>query len=69
MKRLATLILVVGLFVAASVALPAQTTRPVIVLEIEGVINPFSARYLERGLQLAEQRDAQLVIITLDTPG
>jgi membrane-bound serine protease (ClpP class) len=44
-------------------------SRPVVLLQVEGVINPFSARYLERGLQLAQQRNAQAVIITLDTPG
>ena len=54
--------------------LPAGSTRadslqPVYILEIDGVINAFSARYLERGLRLAEQNNAQLVIITLDTPG
>lgn len=47
----------------------ADSTQPVYILEIDGVINAFSARYLERGLRLAEQNDAQLVIITLDTPG
>ncbi len=44
-------------------------TEPLVVLEMQGVINPFTARYLERGLRLAEQRGAQGVIITLDTPG
>ena len=53
-----------------SVPVAAQgTSRPVVLLQLEGVINPFSARYLERGLQLAQQQNAQAVIITLDTPG
>ncbi|MCJ7550852.1 MAG: nodulation protein NfeD, partial [Anaerolineae bacterium] len=34
-----------------------------------GVINPFTARYLERGLRLAEQQGAHALIVTLDTPG
>ncbi len=58
------------LFLLLASAYPVQAASdPVIVLEIEGVINPFSARYLDRGLSLAEQQGAQLVIITLNTPG
>jgi membrane-bound serine protease (ClpP class) len=38
-------------------------------LDVEGVINPFTARYLERGLFLAQSAGADLVVVTLDTPG
>jgi len=41
----------------------------VILLEVEGVINPFSARYLDRGLGIAQESDAALVVMVLDTPG
>lgn len=69
MKRYLLLLLLLSLLWAAA-PLPAQAADgPVVLLEIEGVINPFTTRYLERGLRLAEQRGAQLVIITLDTPG
>lgn len=61
---LSVLLLLIGLPMAAQ----AQS-RPVMVLQVEGVINPFSARYLQRGLRLAEQRGVQAVIVTLDTPG
>ncbi len=64
MPILLALLLLTGLHIAAQPA-----SRPVMVLEVEGVINPFSARYLERGLRLANQRGAQALIITLDTPG
>ncbi|HPD41789.1 MAG TPA: nodulation protein NfeD [Anaerolineae bacterium] len=69
MKRYLLLLVLLSLLWAAA-PLPAQAADgPVVLLEIEGVINPFTTRYLERGLRLAEQRGAQLVIITLDTPG
>jgi len=49
---------------------PVQAAdQNVVVLNIEGVINPFTARYLERGLALAEEQNALLVVLTLDTPG
>ena len=67
MKRLKMLVLV-SLLLALATSIWAQTSS-VVVLHVEGVINPLSARYLERGLQLAQQQNAQAVIITLDTPG
>ena len=67
MNKLKTLVILALLL---SVPVTARgASKPVVLLQVEGVINPFSARYLERGLQLAQQRGAQAVIITLDTPG
>ncbi|HDQ35029.1 MAG TPA: nodulation protein NfeD [Chloroflexi bacterium] len=69
MKRYALLLVLMGL-ILTWLPQPVQASNgAIMVLEIEGVINPFTARYLERGLRLAEQRGAQLIIITLDTPG
>lgn len=69
MKRLKVVILLAGVLLTALPSSVQAASRPVLTLEVDGVINPFSARYLERGLQLAEERGAQAVIITLDTPG
>ena len=41
----------------------------VLVLEVEGSINPVVQEYVLRGLKTAAQRDAELVVILLDTPG
>jgi membrane-bound serine protease (ClpP class) len=43
--------------------------REALIIELDGVINPATATFLERGLQEAEKRDVELVIIRLDTPG
>lgn len=48
----------------------AQTELPPVhVIEIKGVINPLTARYLERAVAEAEQAGAGALIVQLDTPG
>ncbi len=49
----------------------AQPTsgRPVVILEVRGVIDPVVAQYVKHGLDTANNTDAQLVVILLDTPG
>ena len=42
---------------------------PVVALNVAGVISPASAEYIGRGLERAEREKAQLVVLTLDTPG
>lgn len=43
--------------------------QSVLVLEIEGVINPLTSRYIERGINLAVQQNVEIIVITLNTPG
>ncbi|MGC9317107.1 MAG: NfeD family protein [Armatimonadota bacterium] len=48
----------------------AAQARPLIIkLPIEGDINPATASYISRGLQMARERNASLLLIELDTPG
>jgi membrane-bound serine protease (ClpP class) len=74
-QRAASL-LVASLFLAgflisgpASHAAAQETTPLVLRLQIDGPISPAVAEYLSRGIRLAEQRGAELVVIELDTPG
>jgi membrane-bound serine protease (ClpP class) len=58
--------------VFAFTALTAQAqfdTPTALVLEIEGPLTPSLAEYLERALAEAEQQNAELVILRLNTPG
>src|SRR3990172_8216236 len=41
----------------------------VIVLDVEGAVAPVMQEYIQRGLEIAERRDADMVILQLDTPG
>ncbi|MFQ5992441.1 MAG: nodulation protein NfeD [Nitrospiraceae bacterium] len=42
---------------------------PVVVATYEGVINPVSAEYLHDALIYAEEQDAEVLVVRLDTPG
>lgn len=73
MRRLAR-ILAAGLMALGMVggllgAAEASGPRPVVVGRIEGVINPITARYVERVIRSAEERRAAAVVFTIDTPG
>ena len=55
-------------------ALPAGSGQPpaqpeVLVLTLDGPLTPASAEYLDRGLALAEQSGADLLVLQLNTPG
>ena len=53
----------------AVAALCAAAPAPVITLSIDGEIGPATADYVHRGLAVASKEGAQLVVLTLDTPG
>lgn len=63
------LLLLGGWLFGAAVPSSASPVRPVMVLEVRGVIDPIVARYVARGIQAARSNDAELVVIQMDTPG
>jgi membrane-bound serine protease (ClpP class) len=67
-----TRILLLLLFIALTAFQPAgaQSDAPlVIVMTADGPIMPPMLEYIQRGIQTAEQRGAEVVIIELNTPG
>ena len=44
-------------------------TQKTIVIGVDGMINPASSGYIERGIDLAEKQNAACLVITLNTPG
>ena len=70
MKRnkalLITLIISLFAFVAA---IPSQEKAPVYTIEVDGIINPATAKFIIDSIDEATQQGAQCLIIQLDTPG
>ena len=63
-------LILIGLLLAASIAVEAQEVNPRIdVLIVKGTINPVLVDYISRGIDQAEADGAQAVIIQMDTPG
>ena len=61
--------LILGLLLVTRASAAAQSEREIVVLTASGPLTPAMLEYLDRGLQLAERREAEALILTLDTPG
>jgi membrane-bound serine protease (ClpP class) len=76
MKTLRNFWILAGLLAVAFFAAPAfsraraQTDSPLIlILKADGVVAPAMSEYIQRGIETAEQRSAELLVIQLNTPG
>ena len=59
----------VGALLLGTVSLAFAADGSVVVLEVRGPITPTVVSYLDRGIAEAERREANAVMIQLDTPG
>ena len=70
MKRIGLLLILVASLLMAFQAVHAQAAQPlVLIMNASGPIEPAMQGYFHRGIQVAEQRNAEALIIQLDTPG
>lgn len=70
MKKLSFLLLTLLLLFPALLPAQAQTDQPqVLAMSVEGPLTPSWVEYLDRGIQRAEQRDIDLIILQINTPG
>lgn len=68
MKKVIPLLFLLSLCTAA-LALKAGEEKSVLVLSVDGVINPVSTEYIEKGIHRANRANMDAVLIELDTPG
>ncbi len=70
-KFVSLLVFLIPLFSSfwTPIARAQEETPQVLVLSLEGPLTPSWIEYLERGIQVAEQRSAEAIILELNTPG
>jgi len=69
MKLLTVLALCCLMVAAGSPQSQAVASRQAFVLEINGVISPATADYIERAFDKANQANTEIILLKLDTPG
>jgi membrane-bound serine protease (ClpP class) len=70
MKRIGLLLIFLAAVLAAFHPAAAQSSEPlVLVMTADGAIFPAMQDYIDRGIKVAEQREAELLVIQLNTPG
>jgi membrane-bound serine protease (ClpP class) len=70
MKRIGFFFVLLAAILAAFQSVHAQTDKPlVLVMTADGPIMPPMLEYIKRGVQIAERRNAEVLIIELNTPG
>jgi membrane-bound serine protease (ClpP class) len=70
LKRNKSLFILSIFFLFAFVAaIPSQEKSPIFTIEVDGIINPATAKFITDSIDEAAQKGGQCLIIQLDTPG
>lgn len=69
MKRFCLFILSMFVVICAGISVHAQEKAPVFVIEVDGIINPATSKFITTSIEQAIENGAQCLIIQLDTPG
>jgi len=69
LKKYSFLLILCFIFFASTIPAHAQEKAPVFVAEVEGIINPATAKFIIESIDQAVQEGGQCLIIELDTPG
>lgn len=69
MKRFYLFILSVVLLLSGGIPVHSQEKAPVYVIEVDGIINPATSKFITESIDQAIEKGAQCLIIQLDTPG
>src|SRR6266540_2973637 len=70
MKRIGLFFILLAALLAVFQTVHAQTDKPLaLVMTADGPIGPPMLEYVKRGVATAERRDAEVLIIQLNTPG
>jgi membrane-bound serine protease (ClpP class) len=67
--RIVRLVAVAMVVLASPQAAQAATSRSVVALTLDGVVDPFEASYLTSEIRAAGDKAASAIVITIDTPG
>jgi membrane-bound serine protease (ClpP class) len=63
------ILLIVFIVTLSSFAVSEKTAQEVIVITVNGVINPIASEYIGKNIEKAREKNSEALIIELDTPG